>query len=228
MSIIYSIMPDNPCIIYTSIYFQDFAHLKSEFEKKLNNIPGHYEIRYDLFTDRNIKNLEDILFYLNSHDIDYIFTFRSSNKDEIENVYKTAAKYNPPIIDIDINSFIFKRNIFNRSKLMISYHGINDDNVPALLSNISELKPDIYKIALTYTDTEKFLNDLHYVYTYRNNNGIKIAFIPMGMENSFLRIVSAYFVSDYSYASYTNSTAPGQISREQFKTVMSMFKEKCE
>jgi 3-dehydroquinate dehydratase-1 len=221
-------MPDNSCIIYTSIYFPDFAHLKSEFEKELNNIPGQYEIRYDLFDNKTIKNLEDTLFYLNSHNVDYIFTFRSNNKDEIENVYKTAVKYSPPIIDIDVNSFIFKRNIFNKSKLMISYHGINNDNVPALLNRISELKPDIYKIALTYTDREKFIEDLHYIYTYRKNNGIKIAFIPMGIENSFLRIVSAYLVSDYSYASYSNSTAPGQISQEQFKTVMAMFKERCE
>ena len=224
MSVVYSIMPGNSCIIYTSIFFHDSSQMKLEFEKKKDNFKGHYEIRYDLFNDKSLENLEDLLIYLNSHKVDYIFTFRSSDKNEIEKVYGTALKFSPPIIDIDIKSFIFNRNIFNNSKLMISFHGDNNDDVPALLKYMSKFNPDIYKIALAYTDIEKFLKDLNYLYAYRKKNGIKLAYIPMGSENSFLRVISAYLVSDYSYASYTQPTAPGQISQEQFQAVLEMFR----
>ena len=107
---------------------------------------------------------------------------------------------------------------------MISFHGDNNDDVPALLEDMSKFNPDIYKIALAYTDIEKFLKDLNYLYAYRKKNGIKLAYIPMGSENSFLRVISAYLVSDYSYASYTQPTAPGQISQEQFQAVLEMFR----
>ncbi len=217
-------MPGNSCIIYTSIFFRDLEQMKLEFERNQDNFKGHYEIRYDLFTDRSLENLEGMMLYLNSHKIDYIFTFRSTDKKELGEVYGTALRFTPPIIDIDINSFIFEKNIFNKSKLMISFHGTDKDDVSMLLKSMSRLNPDIYKIALTYTDPGKFLKDIQYIYTFRKEHGIKIAYIPMGKENSFLRIVSAYIVSDYSYASYVQSTAPGQISQGQFKAIMEMFR----
>ena len=122
MSVVYSIMPENSCIIYTSMFFPDSRQMKLEFDKNKDNFKGHYEIRYDLFNDKSLKNLEDMLMYLNSHKVDYIFTFRSADKNEIEKVYGTALKFSPPVIDIDIKSFTFNRNMFNNSKLMISFH----------------------------------------------------------------------------------------------------------
>ena len=40
---------------------------------------------------------------------------------------------------------------------------------PALLEDMSEFNPDIYKIALAYTDIEKFLKDLNYLYASRKS-----------------------------------------------------------
>ena len=228
MSVAYLTMPASSCIVYTSVFFQDFAHMKSEFENNLKSYSNHYEIRYDLFRDRSMKNLKNTLQYLNSHEIDYIFTFRSSDKNNIELMYSTAMEYAPPVIDVDMGSFVFENDFFKGSRLMISFHGKNDDDVPTILNHMSRLKPDIYKVALSYTDTGKFLSDLHFVYLYKKQNNIKIAYIPMGTGNSFLRVVSAYIVSDYSYASYGQPTAPGQISSDQFNSVLGMFKEKYE
>jgi 3-dehydroquinate dehydratase-1 len=221
-------MESSSCIIYTSIFFDDFKQMKFEFEHSMKNYSHHYEIRYDLFKKHSMDELEKILQYLNSIDVDYIFTFRSGEKSEIEKVYGKAINYSPPIIDIDMNSFIFKNQPFKDSKLMISYHGKNDDNVKIKLKRMEELKPDIYKIALTYIDYNKFIKDLQYIRAYKKENKVKIAYIPMGNLNSFLRVISAYFVSDYSYASYKEATAPGQITLEQFHTIFNMFTERYE
>ncbi|WP_337860286.1 type I 3-dehydroquinate dehydratase [Ferroplasma sp.] len=221
-------MKSSSCIIYTSIFFDDFRQMRLEFERNLKNYSNHYEIRFDLFKNRSLEELEKILEYLNSINIDYIFTFRSKEKNEIEKVYTRAMQYNPPILDIDMDSFIFKNQTFKKSKLMISYHGENDDDIQIKLKNMWELEPYIYKIALIYTNYDKFISDLQYVRLFKKEQKIKIAYIPMGTFNSFLRVISAYFVSDYSYASYTKTTAPGQISLEQFNTIFNMFTEKYE
>jgi 3-dehydroquinate dehydratase type I len=228
MMIAYSTMSGESCIIYTSVFFDNFNTMKTEFENNLKDYPNHYEIRFDLFKDRSPESLRNALQYLNSHGIDYIFTFRSDNKEEIRNIYGIASEYRPPIVDVDVNSFVFDNNFFKNSKLMISYHGLNGDSISTKLRDISKLAPDIYKIALTYTDTAKFLSDLHFVYLYKKENMIKIAYIPMGTNNSFLRVISAYIVSDYSYASYKGPTASGQITLKQFNTIFQEFREKYE
>jgi 3-dehydroquinate dehydratase-1 len=221
-------MPGNSCKVYTSVFFDDFAHLRREFEKGLTDYSEHYEIRYDLFKYKSIENLRLILTYLNSNNIDYIFTYRSANTEELMKIYSTAINFSPPIVDVDINSFKFKRDFFADTKLMVSFHGSNDDKISIKLAAMSPLEPDIYKIALLYTDNGKFLDDLDYLYHYRLENSIKLAFIPMGENNSFLRVISAHMVSDYAYGTYRDSTAPGQIETVEFNKLLSRFKGKYE
>ncbi len=224
----YFIMYGRVCKIYTSIFFDDFKHMKTEFENGLKDYSRHYEIRYDLFRSHNTANLGEILEYLNKNSIDYIFTFRSSEIKEINKVYTAAMGNLPPIVDIDIKSYQIRRDFFKGTNLMLSYHGTNNDDIHYILEDISKFKPDIYKIALTYTDKGKFLDDLDYLYHYRIEKNVKLAFVPMGDNNGFLRLVSVGMVSDYAYASYKDKTAPGQIETQEFNSLMNRFKEKYE
>jgi 3-dehydroquinate dehydratase type I len=221
-------MPGITCKVYTSIFFDDFKQMEFEFENGLKDYSDHYEIRYDLFKCHTTANLRKILEYLNTNSIDYIFTFRSGKIQEINKIYSTAMNYSPPIVDVDIKSFQFRRDFFSKTNLMVSYHGANKDNVRFLLRDISQFTPDIYKIAIAYTDKEKFLDDLAYLYHYKTENNVKLAYIPMGENNGFLRLVSAGIVSDYAYASYKGKTAPGQIETTEFISLINRFKEKYE
>ncbi len=208
--------------IFISIYFKNFNEMKDAFNKNILSFKDKYEIRYDLFYEQSEENLVKILNFLNANNVMYIFTFRSKDNKKLIDTYNIAINNNAPVIDIDINSFNYDRSIFKNSKLMISYHGNNDDNVIKILNNIMKIKPDIYKIALTYTNNEKFINDLNKIYKFKSKNKIKIAFIPMGNKNSFLRVVSG-IVSDILYARYIDNTAPGQLSIEDYNNVFKIF-----
>jgi len=208
--------------IFISIYFKNFNEMEDAFNKNTLSFKDKYEIRYDLFNDRSEEDLVKILNFLNANNVMYIFTFRSKDNKKLIDTYNIAINNNAPVIDIDINSFNYDRSIFKNSKLMISYHGNNDDNVIKILNNIMKIKPDIYKIALTYTNNEKFINDLNKIYKFKSKNKIKIAFIPMGNKNSFLRVVSG-IVSDILYAKYIDNTAPGQLSIEDYNNVFKIF-----
>ena len=209
--------------IFISIYFSNFNEMKNAFDKNILSFQNKYEIRYDLFNDKSGEDLIKILNFLNKNNVLYIFTFRSANNNELTNVYNVAIKNNAPIIDIDIDSFNYNRNIFKNSKLMISYHGNNDENIIKILNRITGINPDICKIALTYTSDEKFINDLNEVYKFKSIHRINIAFIPMGNSNSFLRIVSGGLVSDILYAKYVKNTAPGQLSTEDYNNIFKIF-----
>ncbi len=212
--------------VYTSIYFENSDELINEFSSNTLNKSEHYELRFDLFNDKSISCLEKSLEFMKNANIDYIFTYRSVDIDNIKKIYNYAMKYNPPVIDIDIGSYIFARQQFKNSKLMISYHGINNDNVSEKIDIISKFSPDIYKIALLYTDTGKFLDDLRLIYDFKRKTGAKLAFIPMGDNNSILRVFSAFLVSDVAYASYNKCTAPGQLSLSSYKQIFEIFKRK--
>ncbi len=221
-------MPEISCLVYTSVFFDDFINLKMEFERGLKDYSQHYEIRYDLFKYRSTVDLKQILKYLNNNNIDYIFTFRSANLHESLKIYNTALDYTPPIIDVDIGSFHFNRSIFKESNLMLSFHGLNNDDVRLRIEKLSNFTPDIYKIALLYTDTGKFLKDLAYLYNYKLEKSAKLAYVPMGNNNSFMRIISALTVSDYAYASYKATSAPGQIETYKFMSLLNSIRGKYE
>ncbi len=209
--------------IFISIYFKEFNEMKNAFDKNSLSFKSKYEIRYDLFEDKSKENLIKILNFLNENNVLYIFTFRSDNNIELNNVYDTAIKNNAPIIDIDINSFNYNRDTFKNSRLMLSYHGNNNDDVIKILNRFIAINPDIYKIALTYTDNEKFIDDLDKISRFKSRYKIKIAFIPMGKNNSFLRIVSGGLVSDIVYAKYIENTAPGQLSVDDYNNMFKTF-----
>ncbi len=224
----YFSMAGTSCKVYTSVFFHDFSHMRAEFENGSMDFSNSYEIRYDLFGCRDTANLGKILEYLNKNLVDYIFTFRSRQPDQITTIYNYAMNYSPPTVDVDIGSFNFRRDLFNDTNLMVSFHGLNDDNVHLILNNMSALSPDIYKIALLYNDTGKFLEDIDYLYHYKKEHTIKLAYIPMGNNNSLFRLFSAIAVSDYAYASYKHATAPGQIEASEFISLLNRFREKYE
>ncbi|MEM0139377.1 MAG: type I 3-dehydroquinate dehydratase [Ferroplasma sp.] len=214
--------------IYTSIFFQSFEEMKMEFDSGKLDVSESFELRFDLFKQHNIESLKAILGFFRKSEINYIFTYRSQNQNELESIYSSAMEFDPPIVDIDINSYKFNRDLFQNSKLMLSYHGINSDSVANKISKMATFSPDIYKIALMYSNNKKFLDDLRYLYAFKDKHKIKLAFIPMGNENTFLRLVSAFLLSDIGYASYKDNTAPGQLSISAYYKILDILKGKYE
>ncbi|SMD30514.1 type I 3-dehydroquinate dehydratase [Picrophilus oshimae] len=192
-------------LIVESIYFKDIKEMKDRFKFNKNNV---YELRYDLFYDHSIESLPGILSYLNDNSIKYIFTCRLG-----VDYYKIADDYNPWMMDLDINMEFRPRN----SMLMVSYHGNNNDNVPAIFTIMNEKNPDYYKIALNYNDNKKFVDDLQYL-LMKKDEKYKIVFIPMGRGNEALRIFSGFILSEIVYARYINESAPGQITKDEYES----------
>ncbi|WP_061950567.1 type I 3-dehydroquinate dehydratase [Acidiplasma cupricumulans] len=84
--------------------------------------------------------------------------------------------------------------------------------------------PDIYKIALNYNDYEKFLRDLLIIMDFKKRTNKEMAFIPMGDKNSFLRVFSLITVSDIGYAKFKESTAPGQLTLDNYNEIFEILK----
>ncbi|MEM0132272.1 type I 3-dehydroquinate dehydratase [Acidiplasma sp.] len=208
--------------IYISIYFKSFNELKNAFDSGILKKNNNYEIRFDLF-ELNDKNPENIISYMNENKINYIFTYRGSKIADIIKVYSYAFN-RAPIIDIDISNFYFKRDDFQKSRLMLSYHGNNNDDVKNILKKMEIYNPDIYKIALNYNDYEKFLRDLLIIMDFKKRTNKEMAFIPMGDKNSFLRIFSLMTVSDIGYAKFKESTAPGQLTLDNYNEIFEILK----
>ena len=208
--------------IYISIYFKSFNELKNAFDSGILKKNNNYEIRFDLF-ELNDKNPENIISYMNENKINYIFTYRGSKIADIIKVYSYAFN-RAPIIDIDISNFYFKRDDFQKSRLMLSYHGNNNDDVKNILKNMEMHNPDIYKIALNYNDYEKFLRDLLIIMDFKKRTNKEMAFIPMGDKNSFLRVFSLITVSDIGYAKFKESTAPGQLTLDNYNEIFEILK----
>ncbi|KJE49490.1 MULTISPECIES: type I 3-dehydroquinate dehydratase [Acidiplasma] len=208
--------------IYISIYFKSFNELKNAFDSGILKKNNNYEIRFDLF-ELNDKNPENIISYMNENKINYIFTYRGSKIADIIKVYSYAFN-RAPIIDIDISNFYFKRDDFQKSRLMLSYHGNNNDDVKNILKKMEMHNPDIYKIALNYNDYEKFLRDLLIIMDFKKRTNKEMAFIPMGDKNSFLRVFSLITVSDIGYAKFKESTAPGQLTLDNYNEIFEILK----
>lgn len=209
--------------VAVSIFDRDSTSLMQSFESGTRDLGSLYEIRYDMFSNRSPSELEKILKYLNHYGVDYIFTFRSSDEAELLEYYGIASDLGVPAADVEIAVFDRIRKNLTMENLIISHHSFTGNSIIPEYRNIVEKSPAIIKLASRYNDYGSFQADLQELQNLKEKNRTCLSFIPMGRENSFLRVISAYVVSDLVYARETGETGEGQLTESDYMKFFEYF-----
>ncbi|AKA47878.1 hypothetical protein IX51_00895 [uncultured archaeon] len=209
--------------IAASIFDDDSASLMRSFESGRRDFSTLYEVRYDLFSSRSGKELQNVLDYLNHYGADYIFTFRSEDPELLSQYYGIAADSGVPAADIEIAVYEAIRNDAGFNTLMLSHHSYSGESVVPAYEAIMKQAPDIVKLASRYDEYSSFQDDFLKLQELKQDSGKCMSYIPMGRPNSFLRIMSAYVLSDLVYAKESGETGEGQLTGEEYAGFFKLF-----
>lgn len=210
--------------IVVSVFEKNASEIIRKFESGELPLRNLYEIRFDLFENKTADDLVEMIKDLEQLDVDYIFTYRSSSVDECQKFYGVALQKLAPAVDIDLNIYRKLDIKTMDTKLMLSFHNFSDNkNMFEAFEDMVGFHPDIYKLAVTYHSDMDFMRDLTKLSELKSVDNVPLAYIPMGKNNEFLRIVSSYFVSDIVYARIHGETAPGQLRYEEYQGIFKLF-----
>ena len=206
-------------LLAVSIFGHDAGDIISRFDSGHYDKNSLYEIRYDMFDLIGMKDLERLIMNLSDRSIDYIFTFRSDDGDMLKKIYRLAIDLEAPAVDADYSARNSIQDYGSKSKIILSYHAFSRESVNSILSKIGSYDCDVFKIAIRYPEPSRFFSDIPKILKFRKSVDRPVSFIPMGTSNSFLRIISAIYASDLSYAMDEAATAEGQIKASDFRRI---------
>ncbi|MCL5667428.1 MAG: type I 3-dehydroquinate dehydratase [Candidatus Thermoplasmatota archaeon] len=209
--------------IVTSIFSVDSVSLLSKFRDGTYNPRLVYEVRYDLFRDRDLGDLRKLVSGLKDMSVDFIFTYRFSSEQEGRLMYETAISLDVPALDIEVGGITRIDLAPYGGTVIISTHDFKGGRVSHMLNGMMRLGGNIYKFASSYSDPHGFLLDLSDLYTFKRDSRVPVSLVPMGDGNSALRLFSGYMISDIVYASAEAGTAPGQLSRKDYEEFFGKF-----
>jgi len=204
-------------LLATSIFGHDSFDIISKFDSGHYDKDSLFEIRYDMFDVIDKKDLDNLLKNLTKRDVDYIFTFRSNDHARVKELYRIAMDLDVPAVDIDYSAYSSLHPYITGTSTILSYHSYSMEPLNRILTKIRRRECDVYKVAIKYSDATEFFKDISRVIRFKSITDKPLSFIPMGSMNSFLRVISAVYVSDLNYAMDENATAEGQISVSDFK-----------
>lgn len=228
---------DNPfsarkenCEVITSVFGSNPDDLFAKLSSVATDTSRIFEIRFDLFTDRDMETLAAITGYMNRRKLRYVFTYRTEDTDDALEKYLFAARNSALAVDLDMILKELVTDLKGKTPVILSYHGNGQWNLQGILNDMMTFQPQSYKIANTYGDTAHFLNDLAAIATKKSKIENPLSFVPMGNGNGFLRLVSACLVSDFAYSKLDTESAPGQLAYHQMvsliDTCVSLRKQK--
>ena len=211
------ISPSRKSVI-TSLYADDSESMIDILRKDMDLRRSLIEVRYDLFQERSIRDVDNLLVYLKEESIDYVFTYRGS--ENYREYYQEAFRFGAPCVDID-SKIARSIRVPNNTIRMVSYHGTEGaTGIEKICNSLALLDPDIFKIAIKYESEINFYRDLISLISFFSKSDRPLCFSPMGSAG-FMRIIAAFSVSDIVYASYGDRrTAEGQLSAADCKKIL--------
>ena len=192
----------------------------------------YVEIRFDfLKTDEIPKTLESI-----KKDLKKIVCtlrpkseggkFEGGEKERIA-ILKLIAEYNPFLLDIEFNTIKKNKELAKylkstKTKLLISWHDFKKtpkfSELKSMMSQMTEFSHNV-KIVTTAKSVDDSTRTLQLYSKNRKNNLIAFA---MGDNGRISRILCLYLGSPYTYVSLGKPVAPGQLSIDEVKKIISL------
>jgi len=200
-------------------------------EENSNNY-DYFEVWLDYITDIDNIFVKEIV---NKYENNLICLFQRGNKkipginnakklQIIELLQNTACYIDLDISEINELDYIQKKNI--AVKKIISYHNYQEtpNNLPEIVKQIQEFKPDIYKIATfcnTPTDALKLLL-LQQNLQLQNKHHI---ILGMGKFGTITRVYGTLWGNELIYAplSVKEVSAPGQLQKKELEEIFKIL-----
>lgn len=190
------------------------------------------EIRFDfLKTDEIPKTLETI-----KNDLKRVVCtlrpkseggkFEGSEKERIS-ILKLIAEYNPFLLDVEFNTIKENKELVKylkstKTKLLISWHDFKKtpkfSELKNIMSQMTKFSHNV-KIVTTAKSVDDSTRTLQLYSKNEKNNLIAFA---MGDNGRISRILCLYLGSPYTYVSLGNPVAPGQLSIDEVKKIISL------
>jgi 3-dehydroquinate dehydratase I len=184
-----------------------------------------------------IEGLEKIY----SYDKEFIATCRNKNcggkfegsEEERITVLLDAIDAGAKIVDIEVETSeeliekVKKRAKENNVKVIISMHDFektpSKEELFRVLEKEISLGADIGKI-VTMSESVEEINNLMSLILSAKEKKLPLISFSMGEKGKFSRIMSLFYGSPFTFVSYNEASAPGQLSLEKAKKILEFLK----
>ena len=152
--------------------------------------------------------------------------FEGSEKERIS-ILKLIAEYNPFLLDVEFNTIKENKELANylkstKTKLLISWHDFKKTPKFSELKNIMS-KMTKFSHNVKIVTTAKSVDDsTRTLQLYSKNGKNKLIAFAMGDNGRISRILCLYLGSPYTYVSLGKPVAPGQLSIDEVKKIISL------
>jgi len=152
--------------------------------------------------------------------------FEGSEKERIS-ILKLIAEYNPFLLDVEFNTIKENKELAKylkstKTKLLISWHDFKKtpkfSELENMMSQMTKFSHNV-KIVTTAKSVDDSTRTLQ-LYSKNGKNNL-IAF-AMGDNGRISRILCLYLGSPYTYVSLGKPVAPGQLSIDEVKKMISL------
>jgi len=152
--------------------------------------------------------------------------FEGSEKERIS-ILKLIAEYNPFLLDVEFNTIKENKELANylkstKTKLLISWHDFKKTPKFSELKNIMN-KMTKFSHNVKIVTTAKSVDDsTRTLQLYSKNEKNNLIAFAMGDNGRISRILCLYLGSPYTYVSLGKPVAPGQLSIDEVKKIISL------
>lgn len=152
--------------------------------------------------------------------------FEGSEKERIA-ILKLIAEYDPFLLDVEFNTIKKNKELAkylksSKTKLLISWHDFKKtpkfSELKSMMSQMSKFSHNV-KIVTTARSIDDSTRTLQ---LYSNNRKNKLIAFAMGDSGRVSRILCLYLGSPYTYVSLGKPVAPGQLSVDEVKKIISL------
>lgn len=235
-------------LICSPLVGTDLSTILTELGEVLAQKPDLVEWRADFFT--GIKNRDEVLrvarrIRQTAAEVPVLFTVRSASEggqpiplagDERVQLYRAVCRAQcVDMVDFELSSegqqfrLVGEASLENGIKLIGSFHDFSGtpdpDVIKGKFAQAERVGADIVKVAVMPRNLEDVLTLLGVTLEAKNTLKIPLITVSMGGYGSLSRMFGWVFGSSLTFARGKNSSAPGQVSIKELKTVLTIVQK---
>ena len=152
--------------------------------------------------------------------------FEGSEKERIS-ILKLIAEYNPFLLDVEFNTIKENKELVKylkstKTKLLISWHDFKKTPKFSELKNMMNQMTKFSHNVKIVTTAKSVDDSTRTLQLYSKNGKNNLIAFAMGDNGRISRILCLYLGSPYTYVSLGKPVAPGQLSIDEVKKIISL------
>ncbi len=152
--------------------------------------------------------------------------FEGSEKERVS-ILKLIAEYNPFLLDVEFNTIKENKELVKylkstKTKLLISWHDFKKTPKFSELKNMMNQMTKFSHNVKIVTTAKSVDDSIRTLQLYSKNGKNNLIAFAMGDNGRISRILCLYLGSPYTYVSLGKPVAPGQLSIDEVKKIISL------